>query len=366
VLGPGRDACHTRAVHSSFLLWIPAIVSSLLLGATGCSFEGYVPQDDLRRDLAESERNIGDLSLDQSTRASLDCSAGHCRMRFRVITPGPGTLTVSADGPLGEGAGSGPRLARIALEGTTQQVLGMRTASQGAPFEVTHNVDPGLHYIFVQALSGRVEFQVSNHFTPSDPEAATGDPGVLPGFTPPPPMGEPRDDRLASVAGSNQVGADFSADPRRDLSKLKRYAFAEDPAERLEPGAESSPHSDPFVEKQIQREVRYFLADISVYQVAAEEADFLVSIQVGARTSTWFTVNNRLYSHGYDATMAQWSNMGGVVNTHQYFDGMLIIDLIDPESGDLIWHGWTTEPMTLSDDRDAVIKRAVKSVLSQF
>jgi hypothetical protein len=45
---------------------------------------------------------------------------------------------------------------------------------------------------------------------------------------------------------------------------------------------------------------------------------------------------------------------------------MLLIDLIDPESGDLIWHGWTTEPMTLSDDRDVIIKRAVANVLSQF
>jgi hypothetical protein len=64
--------------------------------------------------------------------------------------------------------------------------------------------------------------------------------------------------------------------------------------------------------------------------------------------------------------MQQWVGHGGVINTHQYFDGMLLIDMIDPESGELIWHGWSTEPMTLSDDRDVIIKRAVANVLSQF
>jgi hypothetical protein len=179
-------------------------------------------------------------------------------------------------------------------------------------------------------------------------------------------MGDKPRDRIAAVQDGTQHGADFAFDPRRDLSKLTRYAFAENPADLLRPGAESSPDRDPFVEKQIQREIRYFLADISIYQVPAEEANFLISIQVGSRTTSWYVVDRRLYNAGYDATIQQWAGHGGVINTHQYFDGMLLIDMIDPESGELIWHGWSTEPMTLSDDRDVIIKRAVANVLSQF
>ena len=324
-----------------------------------------MPQDDLRRDLATSERNIGDLELDRPTPAMLDCSAERCRMRFRVIVPSSGTLTAEADGALGDGIGSGPRLARIALEGTTQQVLEMRTASQGKPFQVSHAVEPGIHYVFVQALSGRIDFDVVARFTASATGVAVTEP-VLPGFSPPPDIGEQPRDRMAALEGGSKGGASFASDPRRDLSKLTRYAFAEDPKDQLRPGAESSPNRDPFVVKQIQRDIRYFLADISIFRVPAEEANFLISVQVGQRTTSWYTVDRRLYNAGYDATMQQWVGHGGVINTHQYFDGMLLIDMIDPESGELIWHGWTTEPMTLSDDRDAVIKRAVKSVLSQF
>ena len=160
-------------------------------------------------------------------------------------------------------------------------------------------------------------------------------------------------------------GADFAFDPSVDLSSYKTYAFAQDPLAELQQGSQT-PGGNAFVERQVQREVRYQLANAGFGQVDPEEADFLVSVHVGSRSTTWYSVSSHTYDRPYDDYFAQWQTLGMHVRRHSYVDGTLVIDLIDRRTEKLIWHGWTTEPLPIGQTPEEIIKQAVKNVVAQY
>ena len=90
-------------------------------------------------------------------------------------------------------------------------------------------------------------------------------------------------------------------------------------------------------------------------------------IQVGAHSTTWYSINSAVQNESYYFYFDAWRSMGLHVSAHTYVDGTLMIDFIDPASGHLVWHGWTTEPVPTSEqDTGKIIKAAVRAVLSQY
>ncbi len=340
----------------------------LALGALGCTFGGYVPQEKVAP-LETVERTIVNINPGERMTSELDCPSGQCRLRYRIMAPGQGTLRVRVDGPTGDGTMAGARIAQVALEGVGQQVLDVRYADHPPPLVVESPVRAGVHYLLVQGLGGHLIYDVEVSFVASGASPDAPEPGQVEltqvPAPPRPPPAVPGPGTGAQRPGDISDGADYAFDPRFDLKGLRRFAFADEPERRLT--GEAAPDGlNPFLEKQIQREIRYYLANIGMYDTPADEADLLVAVDVGSRSTTWYSLGGSLYNRSYDAYFQQWTAVGAVIRAHNYVDGTLTIDLIDRRSGELVWHGWTTEPIALGEDSNKLIKQAVKKILDQY
>ena len=91
--------------------WVSGLLSvtpfGLIVLGLGCTFGGYVPKGPPPAPLAESEVHMADLAIGQTISGELDCPAGHCRARYRIVAPSSGDLTVRVEGPGGQSGADG-------------------------------------------------------------------------------------------------------------------------------------------------------------------------------------------------------------------------------------------------------------------
>lgn len=340
----------------------------------GCAFEGYVPKGPPPKPLEAPEANIADLPIGSSVTGNLDCPQGLCRVRYRIITPSSGELVVSIDGPVGQGdqRDQGPRIARTVLEGVGQQTLAVHGREDGPPpYAVRSAVQRGVHYVLIQGLGGAFDYTVSATFTPE--AGAVTEPDTELAMPDPAPVKQRRSRSVERTVvplprhapGDLSDGADYASDPDFDANAMRTYAFAQDPAAMLKskPGTNVG---DPFMLRQIQREIRYVLADAGRQQVPANEADFLVAVGVGSKSTTWWSLSVPGFTDSYDYYFNQWDRTGVGIQSHTYQDGTLMIDFLDPTDGKLLWHGWTVEDVPISGDENKLLKKAVANVLGQI
>ena len=370
----------------------------LMLFGVGCVFGGYVPKGPPPAPLAESEVHMADLPIGKTVSGELDCPAGHCRVRYRIVAPASGDLTVRVDGPGGSTGADGwvgPRIGRVVLEGVGQQTLAMRSRTEGPPpFALESPVQPGLHYVLVQALGGAVDYQVSASFKALDvavhekglevggdaaSKPAPGQAGGSEGI--PPPQWGRGPGTVATVdrtvvqlprhaPGDLSDGADYIQNPTVEVVNMRRYAFAQDPQKLLEskPGTNVG---NPFLLAQIQRDVRYVFANQGRELVPVDQAEFLVAIGVGVKSSSYWSLNvfgaSALdYDFNYGPYFNSWGTPGPTMVPITYEDGTVLIDLLTPKDGKLIWHGWAVKPVPISGNEDKPIRESVDKILGQI
>ena len=61
----------------------------------GCAYGGYVPPPPPLKPLAESEMDIRYLPMGKLRTAKLECVRGICRVRYRIVAPSSGEMTVT-------------------------------------------------------------------------------------------------------------------------------------------------------------------------------------------------------------------------------------------------------------------------------
>jgi hypothetical protein len=365
---------------------IVIVLSSLAALLAGCQFGGYVPKG-THQPVAEEERNIADLSFLTPASGTLDCANGRCRVRHRLQVTRPGHVDIVVEGPRGTAESNRPRLARAMLQDVNGRVVARNDVEQteGA-MTFDAEVTPGPYFVLIQGLGGEFVYEVTAtyapdaasahagiHAPPGGTAAASGSESTAAAATGAAaeegralePSKRAVRSATAHAPGDTSDGADFAYDPTADLLQMRTYAFAENPQSQLD-GQQSEGRGNPFVIRRIQREIRYALADMGVQQVEADAADFLVSVQVGSRATTWYSLGSTPRTTSYDAYFDRWRGMGAFINPHTYVDGTLVIDFIDPKSGDLVWHGWTTEPVNVKIDDETMLAGAVRAVLSQI
>lgn len=358
---------------------LPPILVPLLCVVllSACQFGGYVPKGK-HQPVAEEERDIADLPFDQQAKGELDCEGGRCRVRYRVMITGPGKLEVTVTGPRGkdtpDGFG-GPRLARAVLQDVYGTPVSRNDAEQfTGPMQLASDVSEGPYFILIQGLGGAFEYGVVAHYQPLagavTPSAAAAAASGVSGVHSPDRAGTAAAPRPPPGAGGDRPGdvsdgADYAFDPRANMQQWKTYAFADNPQAQLE-GEAPEGHGNPFVIRSIQREIRYVLADQGLQQVPADEADFLIAVQVGSSTTTWYSLDNVPVTTPYADYFNGWRAAGGFVSANTFVDGTLVIDFIDPKSKKLVWHGWTTEPVNVKLDNEKLLQKSVKTVLAQF
>ena len=330
-----------------------AILLLAILAAAGCSWIPGHPR-------VESPRPPGDfvpLYPKQPHRAELDCPSVSCQTRYRIQLQAPGELRIEVVPSLsGDTVGM-----RVVLEDFAGQVLEEKHATGESRLELKREVEAGSHVVLVQVTEGRVGYvltaSIAREAEITPPRIGTlGRPA--PETRPSPPINRVADN--TAVVDSNSA-----YNPRVDFSRYRRFAFAEQPEEKLQ-GPPGSAAGNPFVEAEVQRAIRSELIGRVFRQVSAAEADFLVSVHVGARSQTWYAIDHTRYSGSYDHWFNRWGTSGAQLRSHTYRDGTLVIDIIDVSRKELTWHGWTIQPIPPAADGKAVIRKAVAEVLDQF
>ena len=321
----------------------------VLVPALACQWSPRVPRRE-RLPVPVLQETVLPLPIGAAKSHTLDCPQGDCQVRFRIEVMAYGDLLVVAT----PHAQSREISLRLTLEDPTMRVLDQIPMRSQGMLQVTSAVQPGPYSLLVQAIGGRMPFEVVAHFTPDRVQPAQSQ------QLPPPPPPRLRDESPPAVAGS-----DSAYDPSVDFNRYRNFAFAQNPQERLEapPGAQVG---NPFIDQQIQQAIRYELSLRNFYQTAIEEADFLVSLHVGARSQTWYSFRGVTRIDAYDYYFDQWRGLGGAIYAHTYRDGMLVIDLVDSETGKLVWHGWTTQSIGPARDSKEIIRSFVKDILDRF
>jgi hypothetical protein len=337
-----------------------ALLLLALLAASGCQWYGWIPGE-RRVKSAPSPGDFVPLHAGLPRQAALDCPAGSCQTRYRIHVQDPGELRLDVVPSLpGDDVGL-----RVVLQDSAGNVLAQERATGEASFQVKSEVEPGPHVVLVQAIGGRVSYELTATVRRDARRLAQAlmspvppTPEALPSSPPAP------TDRVGDKTAT--LDSDSAYDPGVDFSLYRRFAFSQQPEEKLE-GPPGSSTGNPFLEAQIQREIRFELLRRGFSQAEEEtEADFLVSSHVGARSTTWYSVGATPYSRSYDQWFDRWASHGAHIRPHTYRNGTLVIDIVDMRTKELTWHGWTTQPAPPAADAKELIRKVVAEVLDEF
>jgi Domain of unknown function (DUF4136) len=324
-------------------------LAALAALAAGCSWNPWIPKrrSPAFEDLGEP---TAQLELGKPLRDAIDCPAGDCQDRYRVEVPEAGDLQVSV-----RSLESGRDIQmRVVVEGPVG-VLAQSGERETSP-RLDVPVRPGPHYVLVQALGGRFGYELTATLRPGAgaPAAAPRVPGA-PSLTP----SRPREVPPTVAPGSNYDPSAITLFP-----KWRSYAFADPPERRLESGEKVA---FPAAEQQVLRAIRYELADRGYFPTEdPRQVQFLISAHVGSRTTTFYVANGTSHMEGYDQWFQKWGVRGGTITPHTFTSGTLVIDFVDPASGVLVWHGWTTVGLRPEEDMRDTVRRAVHEVLALF
>lgn len=332
------------------LVGLPAAV------AIACAWDPYVPKT-IDREVKVVPQRTETLALGRTEHLELDCPAGQCQARFRIDVDRAGELRIEIT-PSEEADNVS---VRAFLEDRIGGVLDRAALTDETPvLRLRGSVDVGPHFVLVQSVGGRVPYSVVAHLG--------GGAGREPAIAQPPTRREQQSTAGRYLgAGSPSSGFDAAYDPDVAFAAYRRYAFAQDPEKRLEKEHPGAPVGNPFVERQIQRAIRYAL-DRKGVVLAADGAtpDFLVAVQVGTSLHTWYSIGGDLVAEPYATYFDAWGFRRASFATNSSTRGALVIDFVDAQSGKLVWHGWASEGLPPDKSGEEIIQTFVDKILANF
>lgn len=171
---------------------------------------------------------------------------------------------------------------------------------------------------------------------------------------------------LALMIGCSRVGVEHEAISPAKLSGLQSFSWL-----TSESASTDVRVNNPTVHKHVIAAVEKELEKKGYTQGTKEDADFLVS---------WFgkvdekvkeqSIAHFYGSYGYGAVAASMPEKvaeGAVKKT--YREGTLIVDIIDPRNGDVIWRGTSSDTLVAGMDEKEVaayLNASVRRVLAKF
>jgi len=164
-----------------------------------------------------------------------------------------------------------------------------------------------------------------------------------------------------------KVGADF--DREVDFAKLRSFAFAAQTHAPARIEGQDPRVDNQLIRKRIRQAVAADLKARGYREVVDGDADFMVSFHVGSKEKVQvYSTPSTRYGYGYPHPywVDSWGVTGTNVRAHTYTEGMLVIDIVDPGTNELIWHGWATDTIRESAEPGSKVKGAVSAILSKF
>ena len=173
-----------------------------------------------------------------------------------------------------------------------------------------------------------------------------------------------------SSCASIRANSDYYA--QADFSNYRSYAWISDLPFIVPAGYEVAVSS--LNQRRIKEAVESEFA-VKGFALAEDpgSANFAVSITVGTRDRISVDAYPVRYRSNWDYRRSwRWNSFGFYfgpqVDTQEYTEGILSIDIFDQATNQPVWHGWAQKRITNSDLVNAgeQIQAAVKAILSDF
>ena len=181
---------------------------------------------------------------------------------------------------------------------------------------------------------------------------------------------------LSCGCSTMQVGSDYN--PEADFSGMQAYAWSPGPQ-----GVTDDPRiDDDILEERIRGAIDAQLALQGFTKASGDAPDFLVGFHAAVSSKLEVTAINQHYGYapGWGASGFHYGGGGGYrnyvwgweppsTNVRSFDQGSLIIDVVDPDSDQLIWRGTAQAEVNFGDDqgkREKRIQDAVAKILKKF
>jgi hypothetical protein len=134
---------------------------------------------------------------------------------------------------------------------------------------------------------------------------------------------------LGLLAGCSSLTVNYDYDTNVDWSKHKTWAWM---GKQGGPAAGQSPELDSgLLDQRIRSSVEYEMEARGM--TPSDEPDVFVIYHLGSEEKIQVTDWGYRYSDYY------WGYGGRQIDVHQYTEGMLVIDIVDAETTNLVWRG---------------------------
>lgn len=159
---------------------------------------------------------------------------------------------------------------------------------------------------------------------------------------------------IFGVAGCSSVNVKNQFDPDTDFTKYRRYAWV--PNDELPPPEPTMQNTD--TERRVKAEVDRVLRGKGLSKVS-EDPSFLIAYLIGIRDR----LNITMWGHGYGAKSVVGAQS---IDPTNYREGILVIDIMDAESRDLLWRGTAEGVVDNYRVAQDVLREAVTKILDKF
>lgn len=154
-------------------------------------------------------------------------------------------------------------------------------------------------------------------------------------------------------------------DPAADFASFQTFAVIDPiPQEEAVPRPTQDVVKSQLIDRRVHEALEAGLAAKGLRSTGEESADVLVAFTVGSRraTRTEFYPMGGYHSWPY----AWWYDHWDQAYTEIYTEGLLIVDVIDAKTHQLVWRGWTTDPLPPSANIEQTVDHAVSTVLAEY
>jgi hypothetical protein len=162
---------------------------------------------------------------------------------------------------------------------------------------------------------------------------------------------------LAACAPQIHIASDY--DPSADFARMKTYAWLQTPAHVPQDPRINSDLLASRVHSAVNDELT-----VRGYAESVEKPDFRVTYHVAVKDK----IDVQSFPTDYGYGLGRWP-AGSDVRVAQYEEGMLLLDLVDGETNELIWRGSAQariDPNRSPAERTKLIRSAVHQMLDRF
>jgi len=167
---------------------------------------------------------------------------------------------------------------------------------------------------------------------------------------------------LASACTTTHGRFDFDA--QASFASYRNYAF-------IHPGVPDegvpTPSADvadsQLNQRRVQAAIERELAAKGLEPAPEQSADLLVAFNISSRQASRTEFYPSGMAHGWP--YGWWYDHWDTVYTRIYTEGVVIVDLVDAKSRQLVWRGWTADPLPRSG-YGRVIDHAIAQVMKNY